>query len=137
MKLMLAASPHYLDEHGRPQNLSELVAHRLLTVARRPWGVTWIFERDNERVELPIQPTIAANDPLLIIDAVRAGFGIARIAQLLIQPDLGDRLVPVLAEWSLVGRVDISLLYPKRALLDQKIRLFLDFIARRLASVLA
>lgn len=138
MKLVLVAKPGYLEERGTPTNLSELHAHRLLTVARRPWGITWIFEHGAERIELPIQPAIAANDPLLIVDAVRGGFGIARIAQLLIESDLQTgALKSVLPEWLPVGNVDISLLYPKRAMLDHKIRLFLDFLANRFVAALA
>jgi DNA-binding transcriptional LysR family regulator len=110
----------------------------LLTVARRPWGITWTFEQGGQRIELPIRPTIAANDPLLIVDAVRGGFGIARIARLLIEPDLdaGD-LRKVLPEWAPVGSVDISLLYPKRSMLDPKVRLFLDFLSNRFTAALA
>jgi DNA-binding transcriptional LysR family regulator len=138
LKLVLAAKSDYLRNHGEPANLNELIAHRLLTVARRPWGVTWTFEQSGQRIELPIRPAIAANDPLLIVDAVRGGFGIARIAQLLIELDLqsGD-LRKVLPEWAPMGSVDITLLYPKRSMLDPKVRLFLDFLSNRFTAALA
>jgi DNA-binding transcriptional LysR family regulator len=112
LKLVLVATAEYLRTNGEPEHLNELKVHRLLTVARRPWGVTWNFEQGGKRIELPIRPTIAANDPLLIVDAVRGGFGIARIAQLLIEPDLqAGSLRKVLPEWTPAGSVDITLLY--------------------------
>ena len=137
MRLVLTARPDYLVAHGMPQSISELSRHKLLTVASQPRALAWSFTKQNEKIELPIQPTIVANDPQLIVDAVIAGIGIARIAQFMIEPALHDgRLQLVLPDWTHINRVDVSLLYPRHAIHDQKVRLFLDFLSQRLLQLL-
>ena len=137
LTLALAARSDYLAEHGTPRTIADLGSHKLLTVASKSRDLRWTFARGSERIELPIQPIIVANDPQLILDAAIAGIGIARIAHFMIEPALNDgRLQLVLSDWRHVNQIDVSLLYPRRAIHDRKVKLFLDCLTRRLSNSL-
>jgi DNA-binding transcriptional LysR family regulator len=127
-----AASPAYLDLHGRPTHPRELLGHACLG-GRFPSGATtvWEFERDGEAVRIdptgPLMVTIGgATD--LSVDAAIAGTGIIYLFEDWLRPHLdnGD-LEPVLEPWWLRFSGPF-LYYPGRRLVPAPLRAFVDFI---------
>jgi DNA-binding transcriptional LysR family regulator len=127
-----AASPAYLDRHGRPQHPRELLGHACLR-SRFPSGTMtpWEFERDGEVVLVdPTGPLIvrAGGATDLAIDAALAGTGIVHVFEDWIRPHLQSRaLEPVLEPWwqRFSGPF---LYYPGRRLVPAPLRAFVDFI---------
>jgi DNA-binding transcriptional LysR family regulator len=127
-----AASPAYLDRHGRPDHPRELLAHACLR-GRFSSGAmpAWEFERDGELVKLdPTGPLIvrlgAATD--LAVDAAVAGTGVIYLFEDWLRPALDSgALEPVLQAWwpSFTGPF---LYYPSRRYLPAPLRAFVDFI---------
>ena len=127
-----AASPAYLDLHGRPQHPSELLNHACLRGRFSSGAMTpWEFERDGEVVRIdPTGPLIVrvggATD--LAIDAAIAGTGIISLFEDWLRPHLDSgALEPVLEPWweSFSGPF---LYYPGRRLVPAPLRAFIDFI---------
>lgn len=127
-----AASPAYLDHHGRPQHPSELLNHACLS-GRFASGATvqWEFAHDGEVVRInPRGPLLvrlgAAVD--LAVDVAVAGTGIVYLFEDWLRPYF-DRgvLEPVLEPWwaSFPGPY---LYYPGRRLMPTPLRAFVDFI---------
>jgi DNA-binding transcriptional LysR family regulator len=127
-----AASPAYLDRHGRPEHPSELLGHACLR-GRFASGVMmpWEFERDGEVVRVdPTGPLLvrigAATD--LAVDAAIAGAGIVYLFEDWLRPHLDSgALEPVLEPWwpRFPGPF---LYYPGRRLVPAPLRAFVDFI---------
>jgi DNA-binding transcriptional LysR family regulator len=127
-----AASPAYLDRHGRPQHPRELLKHACLRGRFSSGAMTpWEFERDGEVVRVdPTGPLLvqigAAAD--LAVEAAIAGTGITRIFEDWLRPHFDSgALEPVLGPWwqSFPGPF---LYYPGRRLLPAPLRAFVDFI---------
>lgn len=127
-----AASPTYLDRHGRPQHPRDLLRHaclrgRFASGAMSPWE----FERDGEIVRVdPSGPLLvqvgAATD--LAVDAAIAGTGIIYLFEDWLRPYLEDgALEPVLEPWW-QGFSGPFLYYPGRRLLPAPLLAFIDFI---------
>ncbi len=127
-----AASPGYLDRHGRPEHPRDLLRHaclrsRFASGAMPPWQ----FERDGEVVRVdPSGPLLvrtgAAAD--LAIDAAVAGTGIMHLFEGWLRPHLDSgALEPVLEPWwqRFPGPF---LYYPGRRLMPAPLRAFVDFI---------
>jgi DNA-binding transcriptional LysR family regulator len=130
-RLATAASPRYLDRHGRPDHPRELLGHACLLGRFASGAMTaWEFERDGEVVKLdPTGPLVvrvgAATD--LAVEAAVAGCGVINLFEDWLRPyfDSGA-LEPILQPWwqRFSGPF---LYYPGRRYLPAPLRAFIDF----------
>ncbi|MDC0713247.1 LysR family transcriptional regulator [Stigmatella sp. ncwal1] len=127
-----AASPAYLEHHGRPAHPRDLLGHACLRSRFSSGTMTpWEFERDGEVVRVdPAGPLIVrvggATD--LSVDAAIAGSGIVYLFEDWLRPHLeSGALEPVLESWwqRFSGPF---LYYPGRRLVPAPLRAFIDFI---------
>jgi DNA-binding transcriptional LysR family regulator len=130
-----AASPAYLDRHGRPDHPRELLSHACLRGRFASGAMTaWEFERDGEILRVdPSGPLIvrvgAATD--LALDAALAGTGIIHLFEDWLRPHLDvGALEPVLEPWWQPFSGPF-LYYPGRRHLPAPLRAFVDFINMR------
>ncbi|GAB2900648.1 LysR family transcriptional regulator [Paralcaligenes sp. KSB-10] len=131
-RLATAASPAYLDRHGRPEHPRDLIGHACLR-GRFPSGAMhpWEFECKGEVVRIdPAGPLIVriggAVD--LAVDAAIAGTGIVHLFEDWLRPYLDNgTLEPVLEPWwqPFPGPF---LYYPGRRLVPAPLKAFIDFI---------
>ena len=129
-----AASPAYLDRHGRPDHPRDLLRHACLRGQFASGTmVVYEFERDGEVVKVePAGPLLvrvgAATD--LAIDAAVAGTGVIQLFEDWLRPHLDSgALEPVLESWWI--RFSGPFLYfPGRRHLPAPLRAFVDFIGR-------
>jgi DNA-binding transcriptional LysR family regulator len=127
-----AASPAYLDRHGRPEHPRDLLDHACLRgrFSGRPM-TAWEFVRDGEVVRVdPGGPLIVQNGggSDLAVDAAIAGTGIVSLFEDWLRPHFASgALEPVLEPWwqRFSGPF---LYYPGRRLVPPPLRAFLDFI---------
>ena len=131
-----AASPAYLDAHGRPDHPRDLLAHACIRGRFSSGALTvpWEFERDGEIVKVePTGPLIvrvgATTD--LAVDAAIASTGVITLFEDWLRPHFASgALEPVLEPWwqRFSGPF---LYYPGRRHLPAPLRAFVDFIAGR------
>lgn len=127
-----AASPAYLDRHGRPEHPRDLLSHACLRGRSTNGAITpWEFERDGEvtRVEPsgPLVVQIGAGVDLAV-DAAIAGIGIMFLFEDWLRPHFDSgALEPILEPWwqSFSGPF---LYYPGRRHVPAPLRAFVDFI---------
>ncbi|WP_192179029.1 LysR substrate-binding domain-containing protein [Mesorhizobium amorphae] len=127
-----AASPAYLDRHGRPEHPGDLLGHaclrgRFASGAMPPWE----FERDGEVVRVdptgPLLVTLGGAADLAV-DAAIAGTGIVCLFEDWLRPYIDSGVLePVLEPWwqSFSGPF---LYYPGRRLVPAPLRAFIDFV---------
>ena len=127
-----AASPAYLDAHGRPEHPRDLLLHACLR-GKFPSGAMplWEYERDGEIISVdPTGPLIVriggAVD--LAVQAAIDGLGMVYLFEDWLRPHLqSGALEPVLEPWwqSFSGPF---LYYPGRRYLPSPLRAFIDFV---------
>ena len=128
----LAASPAYLERHGRPNHPRKLLDHACLRV-RFAGGalVPWEFERDGEVLKVdppgPLVGNLGSASDLLVAAAV-AGNGIIYSFEEWLQPHFeSGALRPILERWWLRFSGPF-LYYPSRRHMPAALRAFVDFI---------
>jgi DNA-binding transcriptional LysR family regulator len=127
-----AASPAYLDRHGRPTHPRDLLGHACLRGRFSSGSMDpWEFEREGEVVRVdPTGPLIVrtGGGTELAVSVAVAGTGIIRLFEDWLLPHLASgALEPVLEPWwqSFSGPF---LYYPGRRLVPAPLRAFIDFI---------
>jgi DNA-binding transcriptional LysR family regulator len=127
-----AASPAYLDAHGRPQHPRDLLGHACLRGQFASGATpTWDFERNGEVLRVdppgPLMVRLGAAVDLAVSAAV-SGLGVVHLFEDWLRPALDSgALEPVLEPWwqSFSGPF---LYYPGRRHLPAPLRAFVDFI---------
>jgi hypothetical protein len=102
---MLYASPDYLRRRGVPSHPSELASHDCLLYLRDGGAATWVFEREGERVSVPVAGAFKANNSEVLREAAQGGLGVGLLPDFSARPERGPagRLMPVLPQWKPFG----------------------------------
>ncbi|APW39827.1 LysR family transcriptional regulator [Rhodoferax koreense] len=132
---ILAASPRYLAQYGRPQQLADLQRHKMLiyTYANNPNDMR--FTRDGQVSTVHVKGLLESNDGQVLRAAALDGLGIlVQPTYILFDDIVAGRLVPVLDDWDL-PHLTINLAYPSRRHMSAKVRTFIDFIAEYFARM--
>ncbi|MDY0956031.1 LysR family transcriptional regulator [Stenotrophomonas rhizophila] len=130
---VLCAAPSYLAERGAPTTADALAAHNCLTHHYVGKSV-WHLQRDGRAIAVAVGGNISANEASLLLEAVRAGAGIAMLPTYQIAPLLrSGELIEVLPDYQVEG-LDIHAVYASRRQLPTIMRSFLDFLVERFAS---
>ncbi|AHY60438.1 LysR family transcriptional regulator [Stenotrophomonas rhizophila] len=130
---VLCAAPSYLAERGAPTTADALAAHNCLTHHYVGKSV-WHLQRDGRAIAVAVGGNISANEASLLLEAVRAGAGIAMLPTYQIAPLLhSGELIEVLPDYQVEG-LGIHAVYASRRQLPTIMRSFLDFLVERFAS---
>ena len=136
-RVMLCASPAYLERHGAPQGPSELPRHNCIAYAYPGFDRLtreWTLIGAAGKVTVRISGNLHTNSLETLMTAAVEGRGIATVSSS--APDSAirsGRLVRVLPDYHL-GEFPIIALYPHRQYVPAKVRSFVDFAATHFAE---
>ena len=126
------AAPDYLEKHGEPKTPQDLLKQNCLLMIKaggRPWQFNGPAGRISVKASGSFVSTVSA-----VRMAALSGAGIACLPVYSIEDDLAARrLRRVLSRYSLDTR-SVYALYPHRDRLPGKVRVFIDYVAKRLAA---
>lgn len=128
MKHVLCASPAYFRAHGKPVVPGDLRSHQCVRFSLSGHADVWEFHKGQQTHPVSVNARYSASSSLAIRDALRAGFGISLMPYPYVADDLKSGLLqPALVDWDTV-ETTLYAIYPSRALLAPKVRVFLDFV---------
>jgi Transcriptional regulator len=137
LKIVLVASPEYLERSGTPQHPEELTAHDCIidTNYREPF--LWRFQtpEDGTPLSIPVSGRMRLANTEACLQAAIAGFGIARIPGFLAREE-GRKcpLVPILGGFE-DKPYPVNILYPPSRHLALKVRVLVDFLVVRYRAI--
>ena len=138
---LLVASRAYLRRCGTPTAPADLTDHDCLHYPRAQDAPAWTFERTDagspERITVPINGPLAANNSEALRDAAQAGLGIALLPDFSAQSALqSGKLVEVLPDWKPVGAFagQLYAIRPYSAHVPRTVTLFVGYLREALAA---
>jgi DNA-binding transcriptional LysR family regulator len=131
VRLMLCASPAYLEQHGMPRNVEELEGHRILHYDIGGGPVLRLADAHGGERLLHIRPALVANNGDFLRDMAIAGHGIILTPSFIAWQAVAlGELVPFLREcWP--APLNAYAVYPQTRYLSRRARAFIDFLAER------
>ena len=136
-RLIFVATPAYVAEHGRPENLADLAGHRLVKQVSGSWGVTNQLDVAGTRQTLTLPDHFVVNSPNAARNAVLSGGVIGLLGDYLVDEMLKDgRLVRLLPE-AATPEQPIHAVFVHRNYMPAKVRAFIDYLVEILGPPVA
>lgn len=137
-RIIVCASPGYLERQGVPQTPADLAQHHCLLYTGSANPEQWPFRAapGSEEVRMArVGGRLRANNGDALREAALAGQGITLLPSFIVGDDLAHgRLVPVLMEHT-VSQSAVFAVYPASRHLSPKVRVFVDFLSSRFGPV--
>jgi DNA-binding transcriptional LysR family regulator len=134
VRLVLCASPKYLESHGHPKALQDLSQHECITIDDFGTQRTWRFQVGGKEISSPIRSRMTVNTSEAAVEAAIGGAGIARVMDYKMESARrSGALVIVLKEHELEP-MPIHIVYPERKPMPLKLRAFLNWVTPRLKA---
>jgi DNA-binding transcriptional LysR family regulator len=128
-RFAVVGAPAYFAEHPVPRTPHDLAAHRCVRI-RLPSGriYGWEFERRGEVLSIDVQGPLILDESALMLEAARAGVGLAYLSEWNVAPDLANgSLQRVLEGWT-PHFPGLCLYYPGRRHVPAGLRALVDLI---------
>lgn len=130
-RIVICASPKYLDKWGTPTQLEDMLKHRILVVANAEYArINWLrqFEKEHHFSLANIERKLTVNDIDLIYEACLTGMGITALPTYIADKHIKKgELVRLFSDLDIPVRT-IKVVFPQNRYLANKSRAFLDFI---------
>ncbi|TCR61241.1 LysR family transcriptional regulator [Bosea sp. BK604] len=123
---VLCATPSYVAERGLPGSVEELAQHTLIAHNADQWRL----DGPSGPVNVAVTGPLRTNSSEVVREALLGGVGIALRSTWDVGPELkSGQLVHVLPDYSGGKRVAVYAVYPSRRHMEQKVRVFVDYLA--------
>ena len=125
----VCASPDYLQQYGQPQIPKDIESHNCLLFPLIGFKTRWIFKHKTGNVqEIPVRGNTIISNAIALQQCAISGMGLTLLPHWLIDEDINTgKLVKLFPDYQ-VTATDFNtaawLLYPSRAYIPLKVRLF-------------
>ncbi len=133
---IICASPDYLKKFARPKVPEDLAEHHCLDHYDN-FQRTWKFNINNKLKSIAINSKILANSSMDLKNLAVLGHGIAYLPSFTVYKELkSGQLISLLEDFQ-PPKISMFAVYPSHQYLSKKAKVFLDFLKKLLAPVLA
>jgi len=132
---IICASPGYLATHGTPQSFDNLKEHNCIGFSTNPEFNTWEFGRDGQVENIQSSGNLLASNAGLIHQAALSGWGICRLSDFIIGPDIQEgRLVVLFPEQLEIITYYVCAIYPRKKRTPNKTLAFVNYLKEKLST---
>jgi DNA-binding transcriptional LysR family regulator len=134
---LLVASPRYLDRAGRPTDPEQLNDHVTLTMSEDEVKQRWELQGGAGEIRrVDLKPRVSGFDFPMLMALARQGLGVTMLPETLCaQAVRNGELEVVLPQWRLPQGIAHAVFPSRRGMLPA-VRVFIDFLAERLPSLI-
>lgn len=130
VRLVTVASPDYLNRMGTPETPEELKDHMGLHYTLHRVPNEWHYQRDNEAISVRVGGQLRCNSDDALKHAVLDGLGITCFPEIFVTEEIANgQLICLLEDFELPPS-SLCAVFPTRANLPAKVRVFVDYLAQ-------
>jgi DNA-binding transcriptional LysR family regulator len=134
--MVICGAPAYFEQHGVPETLGALAAHRCSAFRHPGTGkvVPWHVKLGEQTVDQPVVPAICSNDELFELQAVLAGKALGQLAGVTAAPYIrAGQLIPILID-HMPDIASYFVYFGSKTSQPVRARAFIDLAVQRLAD---
>jgi DNA-binding transcriptional LysR family regulator len=130
LPLVVAGSPAYFAQRGKPKSPKDLVAHDCIRIRFASGSyLPWRFRVKRRDLEVHVKGRLVVNSVTVARRAAVGGVGLIQGPPIFIATDLaGGRLVTVLDQWAPTPATGFFVYYPSRRQMRPALKALLDFL---------
>ena len=133
-RMVLCASPKYLEQHGTPQHPSELAQHAVISYSYWSTKDEWRFDGPLGQVSVKTNPCIHTNNGDTCRAAALMHQGVILQPSFLVGKDLANgTLLELMPDYRSL-ELGIYAVYPTRKHVSAKVRVLIEFLATHFAE---
>jgi DNA-binding transcriptional LysR family regulator len=133
---LVVASPAYIARRGLPATPGDLLRHDVVVYSQAGGGYDWVFRSSTGNTSVRVADRLSVTAAEGVRAAVLAGLGLCIASRWMFGPELeSGAVLPVLTDHQLEP-IDLWAVLPSRRT-SVRVRMFLDFIQRKLGRPLA
>ncbi|EJL86748.1 transcriptional regulator [Herbaspirillum sp. CF444] len=134
-RILVCASPEYLEKHGTPRHPDDLKDHMVMGYSYSADKDEWHFEGPEGAVSVKTNVRMLANNGDTCVAAALAGIGITRQPTFMLSEHIrSGKLVPIMPDY-MSAELGIYAVYPSRTHLPAKVRATIDFLVHAFEEV--
>ncbi|AUH02468.1 LysR family transcriptional regulator [Prodigiosinella confusarubida] len=131
-RMVLAASPSYLETYGTPSTPDELSRHNCISFTQWRSNHCWLMDGPDGRYEVEIVPRLTVDSGDAIREAALSGLGIALNSSVMLEPDiLSGKLIRVLPCYTPPARPMHLVRLPVRPM-PSSVSAFIEYLSQEL-----
>lgn len=135
METVFFATPDYLDANGRPEKPEDMRRLKFIQHHEDKSGGYFDVKRDGMIHQVPIRVGFTADDPEIILRAVRSGMGYTRAARMLIQDELASGAFEVVLPHYEAPSKDVFAISPTKTIPGSKVELVINAFVAKLTEI--
>lgn len=125
----LCASPSYIEQHGKPNSITELKQHNCLLGSADFWLFSDPKSKDKQSdKKARVSGSLRCNSGLGLVDAALKGIGIVQLPDYYLARHIDSGELEVLLTDDQRDKEGIWALYPQNKYLASKVRLLIEFL---------
>lgn len=128
IRLVMCASPEYLQHHGMPQSLQDLKAHRYLRYSYLEDGTSQLAHRWLQSSDRPRSNELVCNNGDVLVESAIAGAGIALQPTFISGSAIKEGKLKIVLPEHEPEPPALYAVYVSRQLLASKVKCFVDFL---------
>jgi len=130
LPVVVAGSPAYFAQRGKPKSPKDLVAHDCIRIRFASGSyLPWRFRVKRRDLEVHVKGRLVVNSVTVARRAAVGGVGLIQGPPIFIATDLaGGRLVTVLDQWAPTPATGFFVYYPSRRQMRPALKALLDFL---------
>ena len=132
-RMILCASPGYLERHGEPRRPDELLRHDVISYSLFSAGETWSFQGPDGDVSVKVALRVRTNSGDTCRAAALQHQGIILQPTFIVGKDLAQGTLREILPAFRSIELGIYAVYPSRKFVSPKVRLLIDFLVEAFA----
>lgn len=133
-RMIIAASPTYIDQYGMPMHPNDLKQHKIIMYSHWAKKEQWSFNKDNTFHSVNLKASVYCDNGDTCRQIMLQGGGISTQPDFIIGQDIQQgKLVEVLPNYK-IENFNIYAVYPSRKLLPLRTRCLIDFLVNELQN---